>query len=190
MAEKPLMLKDYLELDSHYDSFQCSTIRYLLDSELNHTNLSKPHSKSPVSKLTTLMQAFYSRSLSKRLKRSLVGRNRSARDEIKTTMAHKKDFKVKDIMRLSSFNNGGEGVLINSCSPECPSPIVSSCSSGSTSGRSSISRSSSSSGSEFLISSVDSFTEVNSKQVSPPASVGAGARDKNMVRIFIFFCPF
>ncbi|KAM0946775.1 hypothetical protein DsansV1_C08g0079101 [Dioscorea sansibarensis] len=180
MAEKPLMLKDYLELDSHYDSFQCSTIRYLLHTELNHANLYKPHSKSPVSKLTTFMQAFSSRSLSKRLRRSLAGRKRSTGDENKTAMTHNKDFKVKDIMRLSSFNNGGREGLINSCSPECPSPIVSSCSSGNTSGRSSISRSSSSSGSEFLISSVDNFTDVNSKQGSPPATVGPGARVNNM----------
>ncbi|KAJ0968833.1 hypothetical protein J5N97_021710 [Dioscorea zingiberensis] len=162
MAEKPLMLKDYLELDSHCDSlpFHCSTMRYFLHTELNHAKLSK----SPISKLTALMQApvlSLSRSFSKRLRRSI---GMKLEEEKSSSMAHNKDIKVKDIMKLSSFNNGDEGLSIMS-----PSPIVSSCSSSTSSTssrRSSISRCSSSSGLEFLISST-------------ATSVGAGEGDNN-----------
>ncbi|XP_072963067.1 uncharacterized protein [Typha angustifolia] len=160
MAEKPLMLKDYLALDSYSEScdgFRCyprladaATVRHLIDAELRGGGgRIRTRSKGALRRISAAIklkllpfssstavgsnqEGSLSRSFSKRLKGSFWNKRAKEDDEIEEGIGERPSF-------------------------ECPSPVVSSCSSWSDSD---------SSGSDFLPSSIAS----SEKESSPPRS--------------------
>lgn len=200
MAEKPLMLKDYLEIEidsqaESSDGFPCyprladaATVRHLLAAELRGgagKRFACPRSAkggaltriSAAIKLKLLPfsaaegrngEGFLSRSFSKRLRGSFW-KKRSEGAEGEGERDRKRSVRVKDIVRLRSFEEIEERRSFG-----CPSPVVSSCSSSSES-----ESLSSSSGSDFVSSSIgsseflDEIESAAAKKSSPPRSPNA-----------------
>ncbi|KAF3340171.1 hypothetical protein FCM35_KLT15942 [Carex littledalei] len=117
---KPLMLKDYLELDSNSDSIdQYASMRHLLQVELRsgsgRRQLIRTRSKNALLKLSSLMKLDFlllscsPSSINKRPRsRNMLKKNQSGSfafwKKRGTTDHEVEDVRVKDIVRLTSFN--------------------------------------------------------------------------------------
>ncbi|KAJ3680048.1 hypothetical protein LUZ60_016326 [Juncus effusus] len=172
-SEKPLMLKDYLEVDCNSDPLD--TMRHLIEAELRRGNsggkqLVRTRSKNALSKLSSLIKLDFfllSCSPSSLHKRSRSSRSFSKKTQNGSSFWKKKakdqdeKFKVKDIVRLNSFN----------------SPVASSSGSSSSSWSQS-----DCTGSDFLCSSNGSsefLPDVAEEEKRSPA--GHGGRDEEKV---------
>ncbi|XP_038978658.1 uncharacterized protein LOC103716876 [Phoenix dactylifera] len=184
-GQKPLMLKEYLELDSDLESCSGSgctlrrgdstTMRFLLEAELRRGEgrLVRARSKGTLTRLSAVIHAlrllpfgasssrcrschdrFLTRSLSKRFRGSF--RKKRGKEEENETRV-----RVKDIVRLSSFEEEGE----ERKSFELASPLV-----GSRSSWWELAFLRSSIGSSECLGEIDAAGDVtgNDKNGSPP----------------------
>lgn len=166
VAGKPLMLKEYLELDDDEDEPEltasasipgAATIRCLLDAELRGSSgrvVHKPRSsKTALMMLSAAVKLLpfpssangrclpsrpdeaHSKSFSVRLKGSLWKRKGRERSVPQPAAEEHSATRVKDIIRIRSFDANGEGLR----SLRLPSPVASSRSSWSLTDESSVS---------------------------------------------------
>ena len=181
MAQKPLLLKDYLELDPNSDSCNSFasfprradsfTVRFLLEAERcrggDGARLIRSRSKGTLTRISAVINAVMNFPISsptrpggfsKRLISIRFWKKKKGDDDSKVT--------VKDIVRLNSFELYGEQ---RRSSLYFPSPVVSSCSSCSDADEGSDSFLSSSSGGSSECFAVKSSPSPSHRQ-SPAVS--------------------
>ncbi|KAL0923458.1 hypothetical protein M5K25_007516 [Dendrobium thyrsiflorum] len=177
MAEKPLMLKEHLELDSRSESIRWAplkraagtTLRCLLDTELRCSGAgdgsankqARSHSKSALKRLSAVIKSVNAIQLftagSGNPANSLLLRSFSKKLRCGFWKTSSRD-KEKDLVAMSEE-------VVETCSFFSPSPVVSSC-------RSSLDGGDDSTCSDFLISSTASSPD----QKEMPIGVGESFR--------------
>lgn len=135
MPQKPLLLKDFLEIDPFVSDSDSTTVRYLLDSELyGKGKLIRSRSRGALTKISAVINAVKKFPVSSPTRPSsftkkLVSRRFWKKKEVEVEVeSRRKVTTVKDIVRLNSFALSYDGASDRKSTRYCPSPIVSSCS--------------------------------------------------------------